>query len=158
MSVHAVYRAFMFHVYQAVQAVLRSNLSLAIPHTVYPFSRPSSIPSSACSLLIQESLLQNLDDSRSLVFLLLGDSLHLGLFQLGLQLHLLLDPLGLLGGVGSGRVDQGSDGGREFGGCDTQGLGQSVDLGLDVGVARNDFALAGNGGFTGGLGLLLHKR
>ena len=92
------------------------------------------------------------------MFLLLGDSLHLGLFQLGLQLHLLLDPLGLLGGVGSGRVDQGSDGGRKFGGCDTQGLGQSVDLGLDVGVAGDDFALAGNGGFTGGLGLLLRKR
>lgn len=147
----------MFHVYQAVQAVLRSHLSLAILRAVYPFSGPPSIPSSTCSPLIQESLLQDLDDTRSLVLLLLGDSLHLGLFQLGLQLHLLLDPLGLLGGVGSGRVDQGSDGRREFGRCDPQRFGQSVDLGLDIGVARDDFALAGNGGFTGGLGLLLRK-
>lgn len=130
----------------------------ALQFLVLPIHSAVLLPSPhQLKLLIQESLLQDLDDTRSLVLLLLGDSLHLGLLQLGLQLHLLLDPLGLLGGVGSGRVDQGSDGRGKFGGCDPQGLGQSVDLGLDVGVAGDDFALAGNGGFTGGLGLLLHK-
>jgi hypothetical protein len=141
------------------------NHSLTIPkrmsasRTLYYLSRLAIPPSfhQHPPLLIQESLLQDLHETRSLAFLLLGDGLNLGLFQLGLQLQLLFDPLGLFGGVRDGRVDQGSDGRREVGRFDPQGLGQGVNLGLDVGVAGDDFALASNSGFAGRLGLLLSK-
>ena len=106
------------------------------------------------SLLVQKGLFQDLDEPGTRVRFLLGGRLDLVLLQLGLQLHLLLDPLGLLGRVRNGRVDQRSDRRREVGRLDPQSLGQSVDLGLNVGIPVDYLALADGGlsrGFSSGL-------
>jgi hypothetical protein len=103
---------------------------------------------------IQERLLQDIQDPRSTrTGLCLSSTLSLGSLQLSLQLHLSLDPLGLFSGVRDGRVDQRSDSVGQVGGLDSEGFGESPDLGLNVVVTGDDLTF---GSLSSGLGLSLY--
>jgi len=107
---------------------------------VHRFRSPFLVASGGYSIAfdpsIQERLLQDIQDPRSTrTSLGLSSALSLGSFQLSLQFHLSLDPLGLFSRVRDGRVDQRSDSIGQVGGLDSEGFGESPDLGLNVVVA-----------------------